>query len=153
MWAITGEPWSLPVTLAAGVLVDADHAPDLWWTFALGRKPIATTLLHGWEWVATLLVVGILMGFPWWLLAMSVGHGLHVVTDQLFNGGGWRAYSVSYRASHGFQMVNVSPDWDSEHAYGVLQKEMPNAARLIGWWKEGSFLPTGDSIRKSNSER
>ena len=49
VWASTGEPWTLPVTVAVGVGLDIDHAPDMWWTFALERKPVAVFALHAWE--------------------------------------------------------------------------------------------------------
>jgi len=138
VWAITGEPWSIPVTLGAGVLVDIDHAPDLWWTFALRRKPTATFLLHGWEWLGTAIAFGVSFGFPWWLLALIVGHGFHLVTDHIFNGGRTFSYSLIYRASQGFQMARVAPGWDFDYAFKVFKKEMPPAAWLIEWWVKRS---------------
>ncbi len=39
MWAFTGEPLSVPVAIGAGVLIDMDHSPDLWWAYALRREP------------------------------------------------------------------------------------------------------------------
>jgi hypothetical protein len=102
-WAATGEALALPVTVGAGVLVDADHAPDLWWTLALGRRPVAVWMLHGWEWLVGLVVLGVWVGFPWWLVAVLVGYGLHLITDHLFNSGGLGNYFLIYRARHRFQ--------------------------------------------------
>ena len=61
------------MTLASGVLVDVDHSPDLWWNLALQREPVAIYLLHSWEWLAGLAVLGVWTGFPWWLVALLVG--------------------------------------------------------------------------------
>ena len=140
-WAVTGEPWALPVTTATGVLVDLDHGPDLWWTFALRRQPVATFLLHGWELLAGLVVLGIWIGFPWWLLAVLVGYGLHLATDHLFNGGGLWNYSLIYRARYRFQLTRLADGWDFDHAYSVLRKEVPPAVMLIEWWKGRTHPP------------
>ena len=152
MWAATGEPWALPVTVGAGVLVDLDHGPDLWWTFALRREPVATFLLHGWEWLAALVVLGLWTGFPWWLLAVVVGYGLHLLTDHVFNGGRIWSYSLIYRARHAFRMEKLAPDWKMDHAYGVLQKEVPFAARLINWWSSRSGMDDRGRSKRTRAE-
>ena len=139
VWAATGEPWAFPATIATGVLIDVDHSPDLWWTFALRRQPVATFLLHSWEWLAGLVVLGIWAGFPWWLAAVLVGYSLHVITDYLFNGRGLRSYFLIYRAINWFQAEKLFPGLDHSQAYGVLQKEVPVAARLIEWWNRRSI--------------
>lgn len=149
MWAITGEPWALPVTAAAGVLVDIDHTPDLWWTLALGRRPVAVYLLHGWEWIVGLALLGLWTGFPWWLVAVLAGYSLHVVTDHMFNNGGPWTYSLAYRARHGFRVARVAPQWNPSHAYEVLQKEVPFALTLIDWWKRRSTAIKSGSGRQT----
>lgn len=136
-WAATGEPWTLAITVGAGVLVDLDHAPDYWWAFSLRRRPVAVLLLHGWEWLMGLAVLGMWTGFSWWLVAVLVGFGLHLTTDHLFNGGRLLCYSFIFRASHGFQMARVAPSWDLSLSYYVLRKEIPFAASLIDRWNGG----------------
>ena len=138
VWAATGEPWALPVTPGAGVLVDVDHSPDLWWTFALRRQPVAVFVLHGWEWLAGLIAFGIWAGFPWWLVATLVGYGLHLTTDHLFNHGDLLSYSLVYRARHGFLRVRVASNWNSERTYEALAREVPFAVWLIECWKRRS---------------
>ena len=135
VWATTGEPWALPISVATGVLVDLDHGPDLWWAFALRREPIATFVLHGWEWLLGLVVLGLFMGFPWALSAALVGYGLHLITDQMFNNGGLWSYSLVYRARHRFRAAELAPDWDFDHAYEVLRSEVPFATATIEWWR------------------
>ena len=134
LWATTGEPRALPVTVGAGVLVDLDHGPDCWWTFALGHKPVATFVLHAWEWLAGLVALGIWTGFPWWLVAVLSGYGLHLITDNLFNRGGTWSYSLVYRARHRFLVERLAPGWNLDRGYDVLRKEIPFAVRLIEWW-------------------
>ena len=138
------------MTLGAGVLVDVDHTPDLWWTFALRRKPTATFLLHAWEWLGVAIAFGIWHGFPWWLLALIVGHGLHLVTDHIFNGGLTLSYSLIYRAAQGFQMTKVAPDWDFDRGYTVLKKEIPPAAWLIEWWRKRSAPCDWEATAEAN---
>ena len=134
LWAATGEPWALPVTVGAGALVDLDHGPDYWWTYALGHNPVATFVLHAWEWLAILVAVGIWTGYPWWHMAVLSGYGLHLITDHLFNRGGTWSYSLIYRARHRFLVQRLAPGWNLDRGYDVLRKEIPFAARLIEWW-------------------
>ena len=134
MWAATGEPLALPATLGAGVLVDLDHSPDMWWTLALRRRPIAAFVLHGWELLAGLIVFGVWAGFPWWLVAVVVGYGGHMITDQMFNRGGILSYSFLYRARHGFQLGRLEPGWNFDDSMETLRAELPPAAWLVQWW-------------------
>jgi hypothetical protein len=89
VWAVTGEPLSLPVAVASGVAIDVD--------FFLYRFPIAIKLLHGWEWLAALMAVGLVAGFPWWVAAAAAGYGLHIAGDQMYNQRKWWWYFLTYR--------------------------------------------------------
>ena len=156
-WAATGEPWTLAVTVGAGVLVDIDHGPDYWWFFSLRRQPLTVLLLHGWEWFIGLVVLGIFVGFPWWLVAVLVGYGLHLTTDHVFNRGRLLCYSFIFRASYRFQMAKVAPNWDLAHGYDVLRSEMPFAANLIERWNGGrppspAGSPTDHPAQTDNAE-
>ena len=124
-WAATGEPLTLPIAVGAGVLVDLDHAPDYWGTFALRRRPVTVLALHGWEWVALLVGLGIWAGFPVWLVAVLVGYCLHLATDHQFNSGLLWSYSFVYRARHRFKREKVAPNWNFEDSYEILQRELP----------------------------
>ena len=89
VWAVTGEPLSLPVAVAAGVAIDVDYL--------LYRYPMAIKILHGWEWFAALMVGGFLAGFPWWVTAAAAGYGLHIAGDQMYNQRKWWWYFLTYR--------------------------------------------------------
>jgi len=89
LWAVTGEPWSLPVAVASGVAIDVDYA--------LHRVPVAIKLLHGWEWLVALMAVGVFAGFPWWVSAAALGYGLHIAGDQMSHKHKWWWYFFTYR--------------------------------------------------------
>ena len=151
VWGATGEPLALPAAVAAGVLVDVDHAPDLWWSLALRRTPVATLALHAWEWVTALTVVGIWTRFPWWLVAVLVGYSLHVITDHIANKGERWTYSILYRARHRFQIAKLAPRWRFEHTQRVLQQELPPLDRLVERWQQKKLARSRDdltSVRK-----
>ena len=146
VWGVSGEPWALAVTVGSGVLVDIDHAPDYWWAFALRREPVCIVFLHGWEWLLGLMVASIWIGFPWWLVAVVTGYGLHLVTDHTFNGERSLGYSLIFRALHRFQKRQVDPDWDYDRVYEVMRKELPFALMLAEWWN-------GRSVARNQSPR
>jgi len=89
LWAVTGEPWSLPIAVASGVVIDVDYL--------LYRFNVAIKLLHGWEWFVALVAVGLLAGFPWWVTAAAVGYGLHIACDQMSHKHEWWWYIITFR--------------------------------------------------------
>ena len=134
------------------MLVDLDHAPDYWWIFGLRRRPVTVLALHGWEWLAVLVALGVRTEFPGWLVAVSVGYGLHIATDHLFNGGTPWFYSLIYRARHGFQKSKVAPNWDFADTYEVLRKELPFAANLIDRWSDDGTV-VGRRVHRTSRGR
>ena len=139
LWVTTGEPLALPIAVGAGVLIDVDHGPDLWWALALQRKPTATFVFHAWEWLAGILTFGLTGAFSWWLSAIIVGYGLHLVSDQAVNKGRIWSYSILYRGVHRFQTTSLAPQWDFHSTYNVLRKELPPVARLTERWRRRSY--------------
>jgi hypothetical protein len=133
VWAASGEPLAIPIAIAAGVLIDVDHAPDLWSSLVLRRSPTVIYPLHAWEWVAMLIAYGAWVGYPWWLAALIAAFGLHVATDQIFNRAGPWTYFFFYRARHGFRVAKVAPHWRVENTMQALQQEMPLAAWFLRW--------------------
>ena len=129
---------AVPVAIGAGVLVDIDHSPDLWWAYALRREPVSVLLFHSWEWLAGLILFGVWTGFQWWLVAVVVGFGLHLITDKVFNRVSLRSQSLIYRARHRFRAAVLSPDWDLDATYRVLEQEVRPAVWLIEWWRDRS---------------
>lgn len=107
VWGATGEPLSIPLALAAGVLVDVDHVPDMVVEHVLDRTPRLTLGLHGWEWLLSLVAAGAWLGFPWWLIAIGAAYALHLGGDALFNGLGASRYSLLYRAARLFDRAGL----------------------------------------------
>ena len=135
LWGVTSEPLALPITVASGVAVDIDHGADLWWNLALRKKPVAMYFLHSWEWLIVILAIGVQQGIPWWFSAMSLGYGLHLITDRLSHGRAtWRDYLLLYRAWHRFRVTRPEDEWTVDGAYENLKVEVPLAALLIHWW-------------------
>ena len=89
VWSITGEPWSVAIAWASGVLIDADY---------LVYKPIcAAKILHAWEWWLILDLIVVFMDFPWWGIATATGYGLHIVSDLISHHRGYLWYFISFR--------------------------------------------------------
>ena len=111
IWASTGEPMAVPLTFATGVLVDGDHLPDQIWHFYMKRRPRALLALHAWEWLMGLAIATVLLSFPWWMVAVTVGYATHIATDHHFNMPNRWGYFILFRAYHRFRIERISPDW------------------------------------------
>ena len=117
------------------MLVDVDHIPDYLWADVLKRRPIASIFFHGWEWLGALVVLGIWKGFSWWLLAVVVGYGLHVVGDYAFNHHNPWDYFVVYRARHRFKVARLDGIRDHTHSHAGLLNEMSFVTGLLERWR------------------
>jgi hypothetical protein len=104
-------PYTLPVAIAAGVLVDADHLID-----TLDKRDGDTNLkihmwrpFHAWEYVA----VGLALFLTLWnhplFLAFLLGYTSHLVLDNITNVVHPLAYSIIFRASRGFRRRRLTP--------------------------------------------
>lgn len=144
VWAVSGEPLAVPVAIGAGVLVDIDHSPDLWWAYALRREPVSVIFFHSWEWLVALLLFGVWTGFQWWLVALVLGFGLHLSTDKGFNRVSLKSQSLIYRARHRFKASVLNPNLDLDGTYRVLEQEVRPAIWLIEWWRRRSRPETRD---------
>ena len=109
VWLGTGEPVALAITIGAGVVVDGDHLPDMVWHHYMHREPTATFVLHGWEWLGGLVLMTVLFGFPWWLIAVIGGYASHLMSDHLFNGARPWTYSIIFRSYHRFRYHRIFP--------------------------------------------
>ena len=98
IWVVTKEPVALILAIITGTLIDVDHVLDMLWHNVLNRRPTGSFFLHGWEWLISMVVLGIYIGFPWWVVAISLGYASHMITDQIFNKTRMFSYSIIYRA-------------------------------------------------------
>ena len=143
VWAVSGEPLAVPVAIGAGVLIDIDHSPDLWWAYALRREPVSVLFFHSWEWLFGLILFGLWTGFPWWLAAVVLGFGLHLITDKGFNRVSLKSQSLIYRARHRFRAAVLVPNMDLDQTYRILEQEVRPAVWLIEWWRSRSRPESG----------
>ena len=101
VWAGTGESAAVPIAVAAGVLVDSDHAPN----FILPKKTLERIhtigFLHAWEYFAVILVVLPLFEYHPLILGALLGYLSHLVLDQISHRHGPFYYSILYRLYHG----------------------------------------------------
>lgn len=111
VWGISKEPLAVPLAVAGGVLIDADHLLDQVWYFYLHKRPAAILVLHAWEWLAGMLAVCVWLSFPWWLVALTIGYAGHLATDQRFNDVYRMGYFITYRTYHGFSVDRFMPEW------------------------------------------
>ena len=58
VWSLTGEPWAVSVSMASGVLIDADYF--------LNNTKCVSKIFHAWEWCLILGLLVVFMDFPWW---------------------------------------------------------------------------------------
>ena len=89
VWAVTKEPWSIPIALGSGVLVDIDYL--------VPNRNYPLKILHAWEWWLMLDLLVVVLGFPWWGIAAVVGYGLHIISDQISHDRGKFWYFLSFR--------------------------------------------------------
>jgi hypothetical protein len=130
VWGVTKETLALPLAVASGVLVDADHLLDQYWHLYLHKRPAALVVLHAWEWLAGLVAVCVWMSFPWWLVAVTVGYSGHLIADQLFNQVYGLGYSIIHRAYHAFDTDRFSRKWRLDPPVESLVSELRFIRRL-----------------------
>jgi hypothetical protein len=106
---------------ACGVLVDLDHFVDFWMNrgFSLsareffdfcyyGTSPTFVDLLHGWEYLATLLCLIAVAPGRNVMVGLTTGYALHLLGDQIFNRHLHRyTYFLSYRIYHRFDSRRI----------------------------------------------
>lgn len=104
IWFLTRSVASAVTALAVGVLMDADHVLDYLWMWR-GRTDRLWVPLHSYELAAPMLIATWLSNWSPLLLAATVAHLGHLVTDQLSNRlSNPFVYFLMYRASRKFRV-------------------------------------------------
>ena len=135
IWIATGEPWTIPVTVAAGVLPDADHILDYYnWYIRRSYKRLIL-FLHGWEYLIAAVCLYLFVFKENWMLAVLVGYATQIGTDQLFNGVRWHTYLFSARAMRGFRASEVHGG-DMRHGYVAIVASVPFFKEQLARWFE-----------------
>ena len=107
-----------------GHLVDGRQAPEADGDCLLPRV---------WEWLAVATAVCISLAFPWWLVAATVGYGLHLVSDQWFNRRRFWTYSLVYRFIQGRGTTRPVRSWDDHGPRRAPRQELAAGLRLVAW--------------------
>jgi hypothetical protein len=136
MWASTGEPEVVPVAMAAGVLPDLDHLFDyyLWWVRR--ERRFLFLLLHGWEYLALLIVLYLFVINEPWLLAATLGYTTQIASDQFMNKPSWRTYLITVRALHGFKNVPILGKEPQFSANNSVVTSLPFGKERVKKWFE-----------------
>lgn len=93
----------MATALAAGVLIDVDHALDFYNWYVRRDDRRLLVLLHAWEY-SLAGVIALLAGLTDPLLVGAVlGHAGHLVTDQIANPVHPLGYSLLFRLKHRFR--------------------------------------------------
>ena len=128
---MTDSPLAVPVALATGVFVDSDHVLDYldWWM--RGYRRYMFVPFHGWEYlVIELAALG--MWYHPLFLAAVLGHGSHLVGDQLVNRTHPLAYLVTFRILHRFDLQKLV----EESPRNNTKIEVPLWGRVEPWlWR------------------
>lgn len=138
LWATTGDPLTVPVAAASGVLPDADHLLDYYNRYVRRDWRRLYLLLHGWEYLALALALYFFVFREPWMLAVALGYATQLAGDQIFNGATWYGYFLSARAFFRFRPQAVMPT-EHPNSYESFVRSVPFAhARLRRWFRERS---------------
>lgn len=100
---------AVPLAIATGVFIDADHLIDNFDGRERGVKRHMWRPFHAWEYV----VVGLFAYLALWnnpyFLALWLGYTSHVILDQIMNETHPLAYFITFRAMKGFKREHLTP--------------------------------------------
>lgn len=157
MWALTGNPLTLPAAVATGALIDGDHFPEYVAALVFGRRPRVVLLAHAWEWAALGLPLLVLLGGHPVALAAWLGLLSHLVLDQVGNREQVPPlfYFLTWRAWRRFR--DCGPVMDQEEMVRdlsrvpllgpLLLRAFQEARRRLGPRGQGAEAPVGAGRR------
>ena len=104
VWYLTRSVAGAVTALAVGVFMDADHVLDYLWIWR-GRTDQLWVPLHSYELAVPMVIATWLSNWSPLLLAATLAHLGHLVTDQLSNSlSNPLVYFLTYRAWHKFRV-------------------------------------------------
>jgi hypothetical protein len=122
------------LTLAIGVLMDADHIYDYYQWYIKRRPDKIFVLLHAWEYSIAGMAVLAVFHHPLFLAAVAA-HLSHVITDHLHNQMSPLGYSIIYRIIHRFDASVIAPRHSPSTAYWHFLGILPYGKRLAPWFQ------------------
>lgn len=151
VWATTGEPATIPVAIATGVLPDVDHLLDYYVKYVRRDGRFQFLLLHGWEYLFTgLFALAFWIQDPW-LIAAVAGYATQIVGDQYSHKNvRWNTYLLTARAIKGFR-APAGYEWNNGRAYQSLVESVPFGREALTRWFESRLPAQQDSNHDSSS--
>ncbi|MQF69482.1 hypothetical protein FIM12_04020 [SAR202 cluster bacterium AD-804-J14_MRT_500m] len=120
--AATNSPVAGVATLLTGIFVDLDHIVEIWLWIVRKTKPTRLfVFFHAWEGLLGLLIIMVFVGNSPLLIGLTVGYGLHVMGDNIFNRARTLAYFFTWRLCHGFRIESFTYQPGETMASGLCQ--------------------------------
>jgi hypothetical protein len=104
IWAFTRSVGAAVTAVAVGVLMDVDHLLDYYFWLWREQRTRILLVLHGFELAVPMFLATWLSGWNPVLLAASIAHLAHMVTDQFTNHPLGLMYLLTYRAAKRFRV-------------------------------------------------
>jgi hypothetical protein len=140
LWVATGEPITLPVAIAAGVLPDVDHVLDYYNRYIRRDWRRIYLILHGWEYFAAMVALYLAAFREPWVLAVALGYLTQIGGDQLHNGGRWFSYFLTGRALARFRSPVILPN-EKPDSYEAFVQSIPFGRGPVRRWFAARSTP------------
>lgn len=103
IWAFTRSVTAGATAVAVGVFMDLDHLLDYYFWLWKEKRRYLWLVLHGYELIVPMFLVSWLSGWNPIILAATLAHLGHLVTDQFTNNPPTFTYFLSYRFAKRFR--------------------------------------------------
>ena len=130
VWALTDSPEAVPVAVVAAVLVDADHAIEVFAPRSARSKGLVLRFLHGWEYGVISFAILLVIGFEPIFLAAILGYLSHLFLDQISNRRHVLYYFIVYRALRQLRRRIASRESNRSKAYRMSSADRPLWGRM-----------------------
>lgn len=133
VWVFTRSVAGAVTALAVGVLMDLDHLIDYYFWLWKEQYTHLWLVLHGYEIVVPMILATWLSDWNPVLLAATIAHLGHMVTDQFTNHLGRYTYFIAYRAARRFRLhalINVRKESDLCREFLTYPGVLPVLSRL-----------------------
>jgi hypothetical protein len=153
VWAGTRDASAVPIAVAAAVLPDLDHIPDMYLRYVRRNRDYLFLPLHAWEYF---LAGGLVYAF--WvreprLLAVLAGYLTQIGADQISNKVRWYTYFITKRAAVGFKAKRLLDRPEGPWHMAVVNAVPIGKERLQKWFEARLPLDQskGDDLRPLDS--
>ena len=135
VWGTTGSPLAGGIAVGVGVLIDVDHLIDYYRWWVSGRPNKFFVVFHGWEYSFIGILMLALGYYDPILLAVTLAHLGHIMTDHLYNRMTPLGYFILYRAWVRFDAGKLAPGIDLADSYQSLPEMFPLRPLWEPWYR------------------